>query len=76
MAVYGRETPPILKSVKLWFFTLLLLLSRDNEDVLILSLCFLPERDTWSKTAKPPIRCIFCSLSRLILSYKHSYLGP
>lgn len=75
MAIYGKETPPMLKFVELGFFTLLVQLSRDNEDVLILHLYFLSERETWSKTVKPRITCFFCSLSRLILWYKHSYLG-
>lgn len=45
MAIYGRETPPISKFVELVFSIVLFLLSRDNEDVLMLSLYFLPERD-------------------------------
>lgn len=49
MAIYGRETPPISKFVELVFSLLLLLLSRDNENVLILSLYFLSEWDTWEK---------------------------
>lgn len=46
MAIYGRKTTPILKFVGLDFFTLLVLLARDNEVVLILSLYFLPESKT------------------------------
>lgn len=46
MATYGRETPPISEFVELVFSILLFLLSRDNDDVLMLSLYFLPEQDT------------------------------
>lgn len=45
MAIW-TETQPILKFVDLGFFTVLVLLSKDNEDVLILSLYFIPARET------------------------------